>query len=417
MCGIVGLFIKDKALEPRLGELTATMLATMCERGPDSAGFAIYGDAKSGKAKITLQSPQPDTDFAGLAKAVGAKIGHAVTLDIKSTHAVLTCPAADVDAARAAVREVAPNVRVMGRGDVIEIYKEVGWPTDVAKRFDLESMTGTHAIGHTRMATESAVTTLGAHPFSTGPDQCLVHNGSLSNHNNLRRELIRDGMIFETVLIGTLGADAFLGLWTGATSWDDPRVTEALTEYKKILDPANGWINTDHSSLSWDQAADKLIDGTAAMTIMGDWANGEFTAKEFADYGWAPAPGNADIYQALSDSFGLPVKAQHPDETKLFLAWLGSAETQAIFNPYKGSIAANVTSGDPPADELQYNDYQKSAQADWKTNTIVPSMEHGAAANPAWSSAINDVLTSFVTDLDVAAAQGALVTAASDFTQ
>jgi glutamate synthase domain-containing protein 1 len=170
----------------------------MCERGPDSAGFAIYGDAKSGKAKITLQSPQPDTDFAGLAKAVGAKIGHAVTLDIKSTHAVLTCPAADVDAARAAVREVAPNVRVMGRGDVIEIYKEVGWPTDVAKRFDLESMTGTHAIGHTRMATESAVTTLGAHPFSTGPDQCLVHNGSLSNHNNLRRELIRDGMIFET---------------------------------------------------------------------------------------------------------------------------------------------------------------------------------------------------------------------------
>jgi len=174
------------------------MLATMCERGPDSAGFAIYGDAKSGKAKITLQSPQPDKDFAGLAKAVGDKIGKAVSLEVKSTHAVLTCPAADVDAARAAVREITPTIRVMGRGDVIEIYKEVGYPTEVASRFDLKSMTGTHAIGHTRMATESAVTTLGAHPFSTGPDQCLVHNGSLSNHNNLRRELIRDGMIFET---------------------------------------------------------------------------------------------------------------------------------------------------------------------------------------------------------------------------
>jgi methylamine---glutamate N-methyltransferase subunit A len=198
MCGIVGLFIKDKALEPRLGELTAAMLATMCERGPDSAGFAIYGDAKSGKAKITLQSPQPDKDFAGLSKAVGDKIGSAVSLDIKSTHAVLTCAADDVDAARAAVRDIAPAIRVMGRGDVIEIYKEVGYPTEVASRFDLKSMTGTHAIGHTRMATESAVTTLGAHPFSTGPDQCLVHNGSLSNHNNLRRELIRDGMIFET---------------------------------------------------------------------------------------------------------------------------------------------------------------------------------------------------------------------------
>jgi glutamate synthase domain-containing protein 1 len=174
------------------------MLATMCERGPDSAGFAIYGDAKSGKAKITLQSPQPDKDFAGLAKAVGDKIGKAVSLEVKSTHAVLTCPAADVDAARAAVREITPTIRVMGRGDVIEIYKEVSYPTEVASRFDLKSMTGTHAIGHTRMATESAVTTLGAHPFSTGPDQCLVHNGSLSNHNNLRRELIRDGMIFET---------------------------------------------------------------------------------------------------------------------------------------------------------------------------------------------------------------------------
>jgi glutamate synthase domain-containing protein 1 len=86
----------------------------------------------------------------------------------------------------------------MGAGEAIEIYKEVGYPTDVSTRFDLDKMTGTHGIGHTRMATESAVTTMGAHPFSTGPDQCLVHNGSLSNHNNIRRDLIRDGMRFET---------------------------------------------------------------------------------------------------------------------------------------------------------------------------------------------------------------------------
>jgi glucose/mannose transport system substrate-binding protein len=224
-----------------------------------------------------------------------------------------------------------------------------------------------------------------------------------------------NGMVFETILIGTLGADGFLGLWTGATAWDDPGVTAALTEYAKVLDPATGWINSDHSSLSWDQAADKLIDGSAAMTIMGDWANGEFTNKHFADYGWAAAPGNAEIYQALSDSFGLPVKAPHPDGTKLFLAYLGSAEAQAIFNPYKGSIAANTTSGDPPAGELQYNDYQKSAQADWKSNTIVPSMEHGAAANPAWSSQINDILTAFVADLNVASAQTALAALSQDF--
>lgn len=198
MCGIVGLFIKDKALEPRLGELTAGMLATMCERGPDSAGFAVYGAPKSGKSKITLQSPDPDQDFEELAKEIEDEIGGKTKIEVKSTHAVLTCADDKVEAARAAIREKFPNVRIMGIGDSIEIFKEVGYPTEVAKQFELAKMSGTHAIGHTRMATESAVTTLGAHPFSTGPDQCLVHNGSLSNHNNLRRELKHDGMTFET---------------------------------------------------------------------------------------------------------------------------------------------------------------------------------------------------------------------------
>ena len=198
MCGIVGLFIKDKALEPRLGELTAQMLSTMCERGPDSAGFAVYGPSEPGKAKITLQSPKPDTDFNGLTEAVAKAIGADVSLDVVSTHAVLMVPAAKSEAARQAIKQAFPAVRILGSGEAIEIYKEVGYPTEVSERFDLAHMTGTHAIGHTRMATESAVTTLGAHPFSTGADQCLVHNGSLSNHYNLRRELKKDGMSFET---------------------------------------------------------------------------------------------------------------------------------------------------------------------------------------------------------------------------
>ncbi|MEZ5899024.1 MAG: glutamine amidotransferase family protein [Hyphomicrobiaceae bacterium] len=198
MCGIVGLFLKNKALEPKLGSMLSTMLATMCERGPDSAGFAVYGATEPGQAKITLQSANPDSDFAGLADAVSKVICAPAKLVVKSTHAVLTVPAAKADEARAAVRAHHPSVRVMGAGEAIEIYKEVGYPTEVSKRFDLEHMSGTHAVAHTRMATESAVTTLGAHPFSTGPDQCLVHNGSLSNHNSLRRELKRDGMTFET---------------------------------------------------------------------------------------------------------------------------------------------------------------------------------------------------------------------------
>ncbi|RWJ96200.1 MAG: glutamine amidotransferase [Mesorhizobium sp.] len=199
MCGIVGLFLKDKSLEPRLGALLSEMLVSLTDRGPDSAGIAIYdGAAAKGRAKITIQSSAPAVDFPGLEAELGKKIEAKVSSTVKSTHAVLDIPAGKLDEARAAIAELRPNVRVMGAGEAIEIYKEVGLPADVVKRFDVTKMTGSHGVGHTRMATESAVTTLGAHPFSTGPDQCLVHNGSLSNHNNLRRELIREGMRFET---------------------------------------------------------------------------------------------------------------------------------------------------------------------------------------------------------------------------
>ncbi|NSX87812.1 glutamine amidotransferase family protein [Agrobacterium tumefaciens] len=197
MCGIVGLFLKDKSLEPQLGQLLSDMLVTMTDRGPDSAGIAIYGSAADGRAKVTIQSADPAADFSGLAEALKESDVDAV-VTVKSTHAVLDIPAEKLDGIRPVLSAIRPNVRVMGSGDSVEIYKETGLPKDVVTRFDVRSMAGTHGIGHTRMATESAVTTLGAHPFSTGADQCLVHNGSLSNHNNLRRELVREGMVFET---------------------------------------------------------------------------------------------------------------------------------------------------------------------------------------------------------------------------
>ena len=198
MCGIVGLFLKDKSLEPKLGELLTDMLITMTDRGPDSAGIAIYSGADDGRAKITVQSATPDVDFKNLDQDLKNAIGKPVLMLVKSTHAVLEVPLDQLDSARSALTQLRPNIKVMSVGDSLEIYKEVGLPKDVAARFDVSKMKGSHGIGHTRMATESAVTTMGAHPFSTGPDQCLVHNGSLSNHNGLRRELIREGMTFET---------------------------------------------------------------------------------------------------------------------------------------------------------------------------------------------------------------------------
>lgn len=195
MCGIVGLFLKKDELRPRLGDMLTDMLITMTDRGPDSAGIAIYGE-DLGKLKITVQSDTPDTDFDGLDTAVGEAIGTPVDMRVVDTHAVITLPKESQDAALAFVEK--RGLRVMGVGESMEIFKEVGLPKDVAHRFHLREMGGSHGIGHTRMATESAVTTLGAHPFSTASDQCLVHNGSLSNHNDMRRKLAKKGVMTRT---------------------------------------------------------------------------------------------------------------------------------------------------------------------------------------------------------------------------
>ncbi|MAJ04375.1 MAG: glutamine amidotransferase [Marinovum sp.] len=198
MCGIVGLFLKNKSLEPQLGEMLTEMLVTMTDRGPDSAGIAIYGTENTTRSKLTVQSNNGNADFATLAADLSMAIGENVNLNHKDTHAVLDLPSNSIEAGRKALKALRPGVQVMSAGDTIEIYKEVGLPRDVAIRFSVDQMAGTHGIGHTRMATESAVTTMGAHPFSTGSDQCLVHNGSLSNHNNLRRKLRREGIHIET---------------------------------------------------------------------------------------------------------------------------------------------------------------------------------------------------------------------------
>ena len=197
MCGIVGLFLKDPKLQPALGALTAEMLGSLCDRGPDSAGFAVYGDETPAHVKLTLRAPV-GFDYEQLAAQLEIAAGGPVPHVVRDTHMVVTIPAAREAALRAALADIAPEVAIVGAGRRMELFKEVGRPDTVAKRFGLPLMSGTHAIGHTRMATESAVTTDGAHPFTTGPDQCLVHNGSLSNHNAVRRELIRHGLTFRT---------------------------------------------------------------------------------------------------------------------------------------------------------------------------------------------------------------------------
>ena len=198
MCGIVGLFARNEKLQRQLGGHLSAMLVELSDRGPDSAGVAFYRNpAARGRTKLTLFSQDPRFDWARLCTELSEAFGEAVEPEVRASHAVMVVGGATEDL-HTWIRRRHPELRIMSSGDTIEIYKEAGRPGTVAERFQLRDMQGTHALGHTRMATESAVTTAHSHPFSTGEDLCLVHNGSLSNHNRLRRRLLGEGIEFQT---------------------------------------------------------------------------------------------------------------------------------------------------------------------------------------------------------------------------
>ncbi len=196
MCGIVGLYAKSEQIRQNLGRYVGVMLEQMGERGPDSAGVAFYSDAKGKNAsKVTVQHDNPD-QVADVADAVKNAFND-VSLRTRGTHLVIESEQSP-DAMENWVRQAFPDVRLMSAGERIEIYKEKGHPGEFVSNYALHEISGSHALAHTRMATESAITTSHSHPFSTGLDLCLVHNGSLSNHNRLRETLSKAGIRFET---------------------------------------------------------------------------------------------------------------------------------------------------------------------------------------------------------------------------
>ena len=198
MCGIAGLYTKSATLREHLGTHLSDMLEQLSDRGPDSAGVAFYRDpAPLGWCKVSLHSPAATPDWEAVRVELEVEFGEASPPRVRATHAVFVI-AAEADEAQTLLAERHPELTLMSAGRTIEIYKEAGLPTRFVQRFGLGEISGTHALGHTRMATESRVTTEHSHPFSTGLDLCLVHNGSLSNHNRLRRVLEREGIQFRT---------------------------------------------------------------------------------------------------------------------------------------------------------------------------------------------------------------------------
>ena len=198
MCGIAGLFSKSSEVEESLGAHMSAMLGQLADRGPDSAGVALYRDpAPAGSRKVSLFSPDEDYPWHELHTELSESFGDVAEPEIRATHALFVV-GDDGEQLQRWLAAQHRELRVMSVGERIEIYKEAGDPRDLVVRFGLDQVSATHALGHTRMATESRVTTEHSHPFSTGLDLCLVHNGSLSNHNRLRVFLRGQGIQFQT---------------------------------------------------------------------------------------------------------------------------------------------------------------------------------------------------------------------------
>ena len=214
--------------------------------------------------------------------------------------------------------------------------------------------------------------------------------------------------MFEQILLGKLGAADYRGIWAGTVPWTDARVTDALTTFGKVL----GYVNDDHATLTWDQAAAKVVDGTAAFNVMGDWAKGYFTSKGWkpnTDFGWSSVPGTEGTFTVVTDTFALPEGAKNQDNAIAWLDTLASVAGQDAFSPKKGSIPARVD-----ADKTLYDAYSQQAMADFGSLELVPSQANGPATVPAFLTPFTDAINVFVTSRDVAGTQAAIAAACDE---
>ncbi|TCZ75907.1 carbohydrate ABC transporter substrate-binding protein [Paenibacillus albiflavus] len=214
--------------------------------------------------------------------------------------------------------------------------------------------------------------------------------------------------VFEDVLLGKLGAEDYRKLWTGELSFEDAKVKDSLETFKKML----SYTNKDHAARNWQDAAQLVAKGEAAMNIMGDWAKGYFTTdlklEANKDFGWITTPGSEGSFMVITDTFGLPKGAKDPESVKEFLKVLGSVEGQDVFNPLKGSIPARVD-----ADVSKYDAYGKQTIEEFKTAKLTASMAHGSAAPEGFVTQANQAINIFVTKGDVDQAAKALQQAAA----
>jgi glutamate synthase domain-containing protein 1 len=287
MCGIVGIFSKSATVSAHLGVHVARMLEQMESRGPDSAGVAVYRDTvETGASKLSLYAPGIEPDWADVEAALSAGIGVRQARVIGPRHALFVVDATAADAQQW-VDDHLLELHVISAGQTIEIYKDAITPTEFIERFDIEQMQGSHALGHTRMATESRVTAEGSHPFTTGLDLCLVHNGSLSNHNQLRRQLRSEGIHTRTENDSEVAAG-----YLGWRMREGDTLDEALESCLEHLDGFYTFAvgTADGFAVLRDPIACK----PAVMAETDDWVA---MATEYRALATLPGAGDAEVWE------------------------------------------------------------------------------------------------------------------------
>ncbi len=215
--------------------------------------------------------------------------------------------------------------------------------------------------------------------------------------------------LYEDILVATLGPSRYNGLWNGTTSFDDPGIRESLVIFKEIIK----YVNEDHAALTWQDASERVFNGKAVFNVMGDWAEGYFKTMGWTpdkDFGWAAVPGTRGSFMVVTDSFGLPKGAPHPEGAKAWLKTIASVEGQDTFNPIKGSIPSRLD-----ANKELYDPYLTDSMSDFSNVSLTPSIAHGSAAPEGFITALHDALNQFITEKDVDKALTRIKEAASDY--
>ena len=287
MCGIVGLHLRNPELEPRLGELLARMLGEMQDRGADSAGIAVYGnDAWSPAGHGCVSVLEVDVTPADAAAALTAAVGQTVEAKLVDETLVISAPVPSEELL-AVVKATYPDALIAGFGADLTVLKGVGAPRDLTARWGLDEASGWQGVGHTRMATESAVTPSGAHPYAVGPEQCLVHNGSFSNHATIRRELLAAGVEFDSENDTEVGAR-----FVAHQLAQGKDVDTALKEVCTTFDGFYTLLVSNHDSFA--VVRDAIACKPAVIAETDDWVA---MASEFRALAHLPGVENARIWE------------------------------------------------------------------------------------------------------------------------